>query len=203
MDGPWGTHINYCCIEIGKPKTKSLQHNVTSWKWHNSSEITKVWDAIFQWSLNFSYELIQDRSDLSACCQEFHKIRKFFQKWQFAQFSNSSGKNLFSLPEFSCFGISFYWRGHFEFSCTLAWNYSMVFQNLTELTNDERESIIRVLKRDAELNDLESERVFRLKRILKDFKRRGIGKDRVSVHLNYSDQFSMYRSDCMIWIYIV
>lgn len=79
----------------------------------------------------------------------------------------------------------------------------MVFQNLTELTNDERESIIRVLKRDAELNDLESERVFRLKRILKDFKRRGIGKDRVSVHLNYSDQFSMYRSDCMIWIYIV
>lgn len=77
------------------------------------------------------------------------------------------------------------------------------FQNLTELTNDERESIIRVLKRDAELNDLESERVFRLKRILKDFKRRGIGKDRVSVHLNYSDQFSIYPSDRMIWIYIV
>ena len=40
-----------------------------------------------------------------------------------------------------------------------------------------------MLKRDAELNELESERVFRLKRILKDFKRRGIGKDRVSVKL--------------------
>ena len=57
--------------------------------------------------------------------------------------------------------------------------FNQYFQNLTELSNEERESIIRVLKRDAELNDLESERVFRLKRILKDFKRRGIGKDRV------------------------
>ena len=55
---------------------------------------------------------------------------------------------------------------------------------MTELSHEERESIIRVLKRDAELNDLESERVFRLKRILKDFKRRGIGKDRISMKWN-------------------
>ena len=71
------------------------------------------------------------------------------------------------------------------------------FQNLSELSNDERESIIRVLKRDAELNDLESERVFRLKRILKDFKRRGIGKGRpgrVSVNL-YDPNSMVYRMD--------
>lgn len=65
-------------------------------------------------------------------------------------------------------------------------------QNLTELSHEERESIIRVLKRDAELNDLESERVFRLKRILKDFKRRGIGKDRVSVKLDEPTSFSYF-----------
>ena len=51
-----------------------------------------------------------------------------------------------------------------------------------------------MLKRDAELNDLESERVFRLKRILKDFKRRGIGKDRVSVNL-YDPNSMVYRMD--------
>ena len=65
-------------------------------------------------------------------------------------------------------------------------------QNLTELSHEERESIIRVLKRDAELNDLESERVFRLKRILKDFKQRGIGKDRVSVKLDEPTSFSYF-----------
>ena len=56
-----------------------------------------------------------------------------------------------------------------------------------------------MLKRDAELNDLESERVFRLKRILKDFKRRGIGKVtvnlyRVSVNL-YDPNSMVYRMD--------
>ena len=79
-------------------------------------------------------------------------------------------------------------------------------QNLTELSHEERESIIRVLKRDAELNDLESERVFRLKRILKDFKRRGIGKDRVSVKLDEPTSFSyfiyhIYDMENMIWLW--
>ena len=77
--------------------------------------------------------------------------------------------------------------------------FNQYFQNLTELSNEERESIIRVLKRDAELNDLESERVFRLKRILKDFKRRGIGKDRVSVKLDEPTSFSYLNHTWHIW----
>ena len=88
--------------------------------------------------------------------------------------------------------------------------FNQFVQNLTELSHEERESIIRVLKRDAELNDLESERVFRLKRILKDFKRRGIGKDSFNemewtdiflFHMFY-DQYDMtisYHMIHMIW----
>ena len=115
-----------------------------------------------------------------TCCQEFHKIRKFFQKWQFTQFSNSSGKNLIAWNFIKRASRKFRVLKHYDVD-GLNGTFNQYFQNLTELSNEERESIIRVLKRDAELNDLESERVFRLKRILKDFKRRGIGKDRVSV----------------------
>ena len=146
-----------------------------------------------------------------TCCQEFHKIRKFFQEWQFTQFSNSSGIYFIasiSLLEF--YSLEF----HKKMASRKFWvlkhldvdwlngTFNQFVQNLTELSHEERESIIRVLKRDAELNDLESERVFRLKRILKDFKRRGIGKDRISMKLNGPTfSYFTYFMANMIWRY--
>ena len=55
-----------------------------------------------------------------------------------------------------------------------SWN--QLSADLEDLNEFEKIKIKEVLKRDFELSEKENCRVFKLKRILKDFKRRGFGK---------------------------
>ena len=54
-------------------------------------------------------------------------------------------------------------------------NWKNVAKLLTGLDDCEQGLIANVLKRDLDLNEKNDQRVFKLKRILKDFKKRGIG----------------------------
>ena len=54
-------------------------------------------------------------------------------------------------------------------------NWKNVAKLLTGLDECEQGLIANVLKRDLDLNEKNDQRVFKLKRILKDFKKRGIG----------------------------
>ena len=54
-------------------------------------------------------------------------------------------------------------------------NWKNVAKLLTGLDESEQGLIANVLKRDLDLNEKNDQRVFKLKRVLKDFKKRGIG----------------------------